>query len=585
MEVREPSAKYLARPAYKQSEVGLIPEDWNLAFIEEHAVITTGGRNTQDRVDDGLYPFFVRSQTVERINSYSFDGEAVLTAGDGVGTGKVFHYINGKFDAHQRVYRISDFSEHLNGYFFHLYFSTHFFSRIMQMTAKSSVDSVRREMIARMQIPLPPTISEQQAIAEALSDADALIESLEQLLAKKHQIKQGAMQELLTGQKRLPGFAGDWQMNRLGDSATLKARIGWQGLTTAEYKETGDFYLVTGTEFENGYIDWSDCFFVDESRYRQDRNIQLRLLDVLVTKDGTIGKVALIDQLPLPSTLNSGVFVIRPIDGAFHPKFFYYLLCSEQFTSFLDQLSAGSTINHLYQKDFVGFVFKAPASIKEQTAIATLLSDMDAELAALEAKLAKARDLKQGMMQELLTGQKRLPGFAGAWKSLTLGEVAPLQRGFDLPNGRLLQGPSPVVYSNGVLYHHNEFQVKGPGVVTGRSGTIGAVTFVEEDYWPHNTALWVTSFKGNGPKFVFYLYTSIGLERFATGSGVPTLNRNDVHVSKVNIPPSKEEQTAIATILSDMDAELAALEAKLAKARDLKQGMMQELLTGRIRLV
>ena len=408
MEVREPSAKYLARPAYKQSEVGLIPEDWNLAFIEEHAVITTGGRNTQDRVDDGLYPFFVRSQTVERINSYSFDGEAVLTAGDGVGTGKVFHYINGKFDAHQRVYRISDFSEHLNGYFFHLYFSTHFFSRIMQMTAKSSVDSVRREMIARMQIPLPPTISEQQAIAEALSDADALIESLEQLLAKKHQIKQGAMQELLTGQKRLPGFAGDWQMNRLGDSATLKARIGWQGLTTAEYKETGDFYLVTGTEFENGYIDWSDCFFVDESRYRQDRNIQLRLLDVLVTKDGTIGKVALIDQLPLPSTLNSGVFVIRPIDGAFHPKFFYYLLCSEQFTSFLDQLSAGSTINHLYQKDFVGFVFKAPASIKEQTAIATLLSDMDAELAALEAKLAKARDLKQGMMQELLTGRIRL---------------------------------------------------------------------------------------------------------------------------------------------------------------------------------
>jgi type I restriction enzyme S subunit len=268
--------------------------------------------------------------------------------------------------------------------------------------------NVNAGSLKNLLVPIPPTKAEQEAIAEALSDADALIESLEQLLAKKRQIKQGTMQELLTGQKRLPGFAGEWETKRLGDIATLKARIGWQGLTTAEYRETGDFYLVTGTEFNNGYIDWNNCFYVEELRYRQDRYIQLRLHDVLVTKDGTIGKVALIDRLPLQATLNSGVFVIRPIDDAFHPEFFYYLLCSEQFTGFLAQLSAGSTINHLYQKDFVGFIFKMPASIEEQTAIATALSDMDAGLAALEAKLAKARNLKQGMMQELLTGRIRL---------------------------------------------------------------------------------------------------------------------------------------------------------------------------------
>ena len=221
MEVREPSAKYLARPGYKQTEVGMIPEDWQPEFVESIAHITTGSRNTQDRIDDGQYPFFVRSQTVEHINSYSFDGEAVLTAGDGVGTGKVFHYINGKFDAHQRVYRISDFSERISGYFFYLYFSSHFYVRIMQMTAKSSVDSVRREMIARMLIPLPPTKVEQEAIAEALGDADALIECLEQLLAKKRNIKKGAMQELLTGKKRLPGFSGKWEVKALGDVATF----------------------------------------------------------------------------------------------------------------------------------------------------------------------------------------------------------------------------------------------------------------------------------------------------------------------------------------------------------------------------
>ena len=144
------------KPGYKRSEVGVIPEDWDVDYIENVALVATGSKNTQDRIEDGQYPFFVRSQTVERINSYSFDGEAVLTAGDGVGTGKVVHYVNGRFDVHQRVYRISNFSERIDGYFFYLYFSTHFYNRIMQMTAKSSVDSVRRDMITRMLVPIPP---------------------------------------------------------------------------------------------------------------------------------------------------------------------------------------------------------------------------------------------------------------------------------------------------------------------------------------------------------------------------------------------------------------------------------------------
>lgn len=396
------------RPGNKQTEVGAIPEDWSLDYIENIAHITTGSKNTQDRVEDGQYPFFVRSQTVERINSYSFDGEAVLTAGDGVGTGKVFHYINGRFDVHQRVYRISNFSERINGYYFYLYFSTHFYNRIMQMTAKSSVDSVRRDMIARMLVPLPPTEAEQRAIAAALSDVDALLGGLERLIAKKRDLKQAAMQQLLTGQTRLPGFSEEWEVKQLGKTAILKARIGWQGLTTAEYLDTGDYFLVTGTEFNNGYIDWNSCHYVDESRYRQDKYIQLKKHDVLVTKDGTIGKVALITDLPRPATLNSGVFVIRPIESAFHPEFFYFLLCSAAFREFLTQLSAGSTINHLYQKDFVSFHYRIPATIGEQTAIAAVLSDMDAELAALESRRDKTRALKQGMMQELLTGRTRL---------------------------------------------------------------------------------------------------------------------------------------------------------------------------------
>ena len=121
--------------------------------------------------------------------------------------------------------------------------------------------------------------------------------------------------------------------------------------------------------------------------------------------------------------------------------------------------------------------------------------------------------------------------------------------------------------------------------MTGRSGTIGKVHFVDGDFWPHNTALWVTSFAGNDPKFVFYLYMHIGFARFAAGSGVPTLNRNDAHNFVVCVASSRDEQIAIATTLSDMDAEISALEARLVKVRALKQGMAQALLTGRIRLM
>src|SRR5208282_6126325 len=185
------------------TEVGVIPQDWNLEYIESVARIATGGKNTQDRETDGQYPFFVRSQTVEQISSYSFDGEAVLTAGDGVGTGKIFHYIDGKFDVHQRVYCIYEFAERVNGYFFFLCFSTRFYNRIMQMTAKSSVDSVRRGMIARMLIPFPPTKDEQNDIADVLKDMELELAALEQQLAKTRDLKQGMMQELLIGRTRL----------------------------------------------------------------------------------------------------------------------------------------------------------------------------------------------------------------------------------------------------------------------------------------------------------------------------------------------------------------------------------------------
>lgn len=384
----------------------MVRKEWQERSVKDLMKIETGSRNTEDKVDDGQYPFFVRSQTVEHIDSFHYDCEAVLTAGDGVGTGKVFHYINGKFDAHQRVYIMSQFKEVLGKYFYY-WFSKNFFAEVAKYTAKSSVDSVRKQMIADMVIPLPSS-AEQRNIVSALSDIDLLILNLQKLIRKKKDIRQGTMQMLITGKERLDGFKGDWIKINLAKNSRLKARIGWQGLTTAEYLDEGYSYLITGTDFKDGRIEWNGCHYVDYDRFAQDPNIQVSNGDLLLTKDGTIGKVAFVSELKRPATLNSGVFLVKPITDAYTAHFMFYVLESSVFKDFLQQLSAGSTINHLYQKDLVKFDLYVPPTKEEQEAIAGILFDMDSDIHRLEKKLSKYQKIKQGMMEELLTGKVRL---------------------------------------------------------------------------------------------------------------------------------------------------------------------------------
>ena len=171
---------------------------WEQRKAKDLCSISTGKSNTQDRVDDGIYPFYVRSPIVEHSNRYLFDEEAVLTVGDGVGTGKVFHYVNGKYDLHQRVYRMFDFTEEITAKYFYYYFSNHFYDRVMAMTAKTSVDSVRYEMIADMEISLPK-IQEQRAISDYFENLDNLITLHQRKLDEEQKKKKSLMQLLLTG--------------------------------------------------------------------------------------------------------------------------------------------------------------------------------------------------------------------------------------------------------------------------------------------------------------------------------------------------------------------------------------------------
>ena len=168
---------------------------WKQRKAKDLCSISTGKSNTQDRVDDGIYPFYVRSPIVEHSSRYLFDEEAVLTVGDGVGTGKVFHYVNGKYDLHQRVYRMFDFSEEITAKYFYYYFSNHFYDRVMAMTAKTSVDSVRYEMIADMDIALPK-VQEQMAISDYFDRLDNLITLHQRELEKLKNLKKACLEKM-----------------------------------------------------------------------------------------------------------------------------------------------------------------------------------------------------------------------------------------------------------------------------------------------------------------------------------------------------------------------------------------------------
>ena len=254
----------------------------------------------------------------------------------------------------------------------------------------------------------PESLDEQRKIADAISAVDDMVGALDEAIAKKRQIKEGLKQQLLTGQNRLPGFISAWLPKNLGKSALIKARIGWQGLTTKEYLDSGAYYLITGTDFKDGRIDWKNCHFVTQDRFDQDPYIKIQKHDVLVSKDGTIGKVAYLDDIPGPGTLNSGVFVIRSKDKSISQRYLAKVFVSKYFDDFIDSIVAGSTIVHLYQKDIVKFDFMVPPTIEEQEQICDFMEGVDNEIIDLESKRDKYASIKQGMMQELLTGKTRL---------------------------------------------------------------------------------------------------------------------------------------------------------------------------------
>lgn len=369
------------------------PRDWEFRNVGEICHISTGTGDTKDAVPNGLFPFFVRSKKVERINDFEFEGEAVLTAGDGVGTGKVFHYVDGRFKAHQRVYVLNNF-QNFDARFFYYYFSSAFLDEVEKYTAKSSVDSVRRPMIANMRIPRP-SLPEQRAIAKVLSGFDEHLANLDELITKKKAIRDGALETLASGSQRLSGFTGYWRDTTLGAIATLNP--------------------VTSVPDTFTYVDLESVQGTEMVTSRRVDKIAAPSRAQRLASSGDI-----FFQTVRPYQRNNYLFKSSAKDVVFSTGYAQirtqevpeFLFAAVQQNHFIDQVlerCTGTSYPAITPTALKEVSVRLPKSHCEQRAIADVLSGMDEEIRLLAEERAKVERLKLGAMDDLLTGRVRLP--------------------------------------------------------------------------------------------------------------------------------------------------------------------------------
>jgi type I restriction enzyme S subunit len=372
------------RAGYKQTEVGVIPQDWSLRKLGDTVTFLDGRRRPVKDADRarmrGSIPYYGASGIVDYVNDYLFDEDLILLGEDGENIlsrhCRLVFRISGKawVNNHAHVLKpnpgvsigfLTDYLESLN------------YERFNSGTAQPKLN---KQTCIGIPVALPPTEAEQEAIAQALSSADALVESLEQLLAKKRQVKQGATHDLLTGKRRLPGFKGAWNVKQLRDVCQMKSG---DAITSESIDQYSDFPCYGA----NGLRGFS-------KRYTHDG------LYALVGRQGALcGNVLTVGGKFFAS--EHAIVVTANADTDVH--WLSRVLAKMN----LNQYSESSAQPGLSVAKLLALECVVP-SPSEQIEIATILSDVDAEIVALQGEVAKARNLKQGMMQELLTGRIRL---------------------------------------------------------------------------------------------------------------------------------------------------------------------------------
>lgn len=393
---------------FKQTELGLIPDEWKVAVLAEclSSAPKYGINAPASPYQEGI-PVYLRitditsegrfsqqklaSVVSEQSHEYQLRTGDIVFARTGASVGKSYLYNpkDGELVFAGFLIKITPNSKSLISEYLAAYVTTaSYWAWVALMSTRSGQPGINGREFSQLPIPLPP-LNEQKAIAKALRDVDALIEGLDKLIAKKREIKQATMQQLLTGKCRLPGFSGEWEKKKLGDIADV---IMGQSPSSLYYhtNEVGLPLIQGNADIKN-------------------RRTIKRTFTTQITKKGMTGDILLSVRAPVGLVarttfeicLGRGVCAIRDTSDFLY----HYLIHIEPTWSLY---SKGSTFDSVNSTDVINLLIHLPTSSDEQTAIAQVLSDMDEEIEALEARRDKTKALKQGMMQELLTGRIRL---------------------------------------------------------------------------------------------------------------------------------------------------------------------------------
>lgn len=392
----------------------------------------------------------------------------------------------------------------------------------------------------------------------------------------------------------------DWEVRQIGDFCE------YQNGTSLEHLFSSDDglkvisignYSVTGSYIDNGvYINRKHRKQVE--KFLLKRNDLAMSLNDKTSVGAIIGRVLLIEQDDC-FVFNQRTMRLRPRSNV-SPTYLHHAINADRAHSSIVSLAKPGTQIYVNTDDVIELRLPLPP-IPEQRAIATALSDMDALIESLEQLIAKKRDIKQGTMQQLLTGKKRLQKttengegivdnegnpvlFSGEWERKSIGDVLTIAHGKSQHGVADRNGIYPILATGGQIGTANCFLYDKPSVLIGRKGTIDRPQYMDQPFWTVDTLFYSVIHKSNSAKYLFYQFCLIDWKQYNEASGVPSLNARTIERIELMVPPP-EEQAAIAAVLSDMDTEIAELETRLAKTRSLKQGMMQELLTGKVRLV
>ncbi|NQT45878.1 MAG: restriction endonuclease subunit S [Candidatus Omnitrophica bacterium] len=416
---------------YKQTELGVIPEDWDVKKLGEIGFFSKGQGIRKDQSQSGELPCIRYGELYTRHSNYikqyySFISKEIAATAKKLAVGDIL--FAGSGETKEEIGKCAAFIDNIEAYaggdvvIFSPYSTDSLILgyllnapiAVKQKASKGQGDAVvhiSASNLKEVKIPLPSLVKEQTAIATVLFDTDALIERLDKLIFKKKTIKQGAMQQLLTGKKRLPGFSGKWEVKRLGEIGNCIRGVSYNGKRDlSSYDTDTTVRLLRSNNVQDGSIDLSELQFVNYSRVKPIQELQEN--DIVICMAN--GSKQLVGKSGIFNILGNYKYTFGAFMGCFRTssihavsRFISFTFQTHQYRSYIDVLLSGSSINNLKPSDIESIEIPYPTK-EEQAAISTVLSDVDAEIKRLEQEKDKYIMIKQGIMQELLTGKMRL---------------------------------------------------------------------------------------------------------------------------------------------------------------------------------